>query len=54
MLAFDRCGEGPPLLLLHGTASSRGVWAPLIDTLAEANDVFAVDLPGHGDSPPTS
>jgi pimeloyl-ACP methyl ester carboxylesterase len=54
MLAFDRCGEGPPLLLLHGTASSRGVWAPLIETLAEANDVLAVDLPGHGDSPHTS
>ena len=41
-------------MLLHGTASSRGVWAPLIETLAEANDVLAVDLPGHGDSPPTS
>ena len=30
------------------------MWAPLLDTLAETNDVFAVDLPGHGDSPPTS
>jgi pimeloyl-ACP methyl ester carboxylesterase len=30
------------------------VWGPLIDTLAAANDVLAVDLPGHGDSPSTS
>lgn len=54
MLAFDRCGSGPPLLLLHGTTSSRKVWAPLLPALAEHNEVLAIDLPGHGDSPPTS
>ncbi|HXM87268.1 MAG TPA: alpha/beta hydrolase [Solirubrobacteraceae bacterium] len=53
MLAFDRRGEGPPLLLLHGTTSSRDVWTPLRDRLAAGNDVIAVDLPGHGDSPPS-
>lgn len=41
-------------MLLHGTASSRRVWAPLLASLAERNDVLAVDLPGHGDSPATS
>ena len=30
------------------------MWAPLLERLAEGNDVLAVDLPGHGDSPPTS
>jgi pimeloyl-ACP methyl ester carboxylesterase len=54
MLAFDRHGEGAPLLLLHGTASSREVWRPLLDRLAVDNDVIAVDLPGHGGSPATS
>jgi pimeloyl-ACP methyl ester carboxylesterase len=54
MLAFDRRGEGAPLLLLHGTASSREVWRPLLDRLAAGNDVIAVDLPGHGRSPATS
>jgi pimeloyl-ACP methyl ester carboxylesterase len=54
VLAFDRRGAGPPLLLLHGTTSSRRVWAPLLDDLAAFSDVVAVDLPGHGASPPTS
>src|SRR5205085_7936158 len=50
-LAFDRTGEGEPLLLVHGTGSSRGVWKPVIPLLARERDVLAVDLPGHGDSP---
>src|SRR5947209_10480681 len=50
-LAFDRTGEGEPLLLLHGTGSSRGVWKPVIPLLSRERDVIAVDLPGHGDSP---
>jgi len=50
-LAFDRTGEGEPLLLLHGTGSSRGVWKPVIPLLARERDVIALDLPGHGDSP---
>ncbi len=54
MLAHDRVGSGPPLLLLHGTTSSRQVWAPLLPALAEENEVIAADLPGHGESPPTS
>jgi pimeloyl-ACP methyl ester carboxylesterase len=54
MLAFDRSGDGTPLVLLHGTASSREVWRPLINRLAQGNEVIAVDLPGHGASPATS
>jgi pimeloyl-ACP methyl ester carboxylesterase len=54
MLAFDRLGDGPPLVLLHGTNSSRAVWAPLAGPLAAARTVLVPDLPGHGESPPTS
>jgi pimeloyl-ACP methyl ester carboxylesterase len=54
MLAVDRTGDGPPLLLLHGTTSSRRIWEPLVPVLAEKATVFALDLPGHGESPPTS
>lgn len=54
MLAFDRRGEGPPLLLLHGTTSSREVWTPFLRGLEGRAEVIAVDLPGHGDSPATS
>ncbi|WP_432879197.1 alpha/beta fold hydrolase [Kribbella sp. CA-245084] len=51
-LAFHRTGNGPPLVLLHGIGSSRQVWSPVVDVLAEQFDVIAVDLPGFGESPP--
>ncbi|MGW5261489.1 alpha/beta fold hydrolase [Microbispora sp. NPDC004025] len=51
-LAHDRRGSGPPLILLHGIGHHRHGWAPVLDLLAERHDVIAVDLPGHGDSPP--
>jgi pimeloyl-ACP methyl ester carboxylesterase len=51
-LAFTRRGAGPPLVLLHGIGSARQAWDPVLDALAERFDVFAVDLPGHGESPP--
>jgi pimeloyl-ACP methyl ester carboxylesterase len=51
-LAFTRRGAGAPLILLHGIGSARHAWDPVLDRLAERFDVFAVDLPGHGESPP--
>jgi pimeloyl-ACP methyl ester carboxylesterase len=54
MLAFDREGSGPPLMLLHGTNSSRSIWKPLLAQLAREREVFSVDLPAHGQSPPSS
>jgi pimeloyl-ACP methyl ester carboxylesterase len=47
---YQRAGEGEPLLLLHGIASSTQVWRRLIPRLAEGHDVIAVDLPGCGRS----
>ena len=41
-------GEGPPLLLLHGTGASTHSWAGLIPILAERFTVIAPDLPGQG------
>jgi pimeloyl-ACP methyl ester carboxylesterase len=54
MLAFDREGSGPPLMLLHGTNSSRSIWKPLLARLAGRRDVVSVDLPAHGESRPSS
>jgi pimeloyl-ACP methyl ester carboxylesterase len=54
MLAYDLAGTGPPLLLLHGTNSSRSIWSPLLPALSGEREVLAVDLPAHGQSPPTS
>jgi len=53
-LAFDRHGPtgAPVLVLLHGLGSSRQTWDPVLPLLSDDFDVVAVDLPGHGDSPP--
>lgn len=54
MLAYETSGEGPPLILLHGTNSSRSIWRGLSRQLATDRKIFSVDLPCHGSSPPTS
>ncbi|MGY4769755.1 alpha/beta fold hydrolase [Kribbella sp. CWNU-51] len=57
-LAGDSYGiddDRAPLLLLHGLTYDRRQWGPVLDELRRIDDrrrVLAVDLPGHGDSPP--
>lgn len=51
-IVFERRGDGPPLVLLHGIGHRWQAWAPVMDRLAEERDVIAVDLPGFGQSPP--
>jgi pimeloyl-ACP methyl ester carboxylesterase len=51
MLAHDRTGSGPPLLLLHGLGSCKEMWRPVMPALAPEHDVVAVDVPGFGASP---
>jgi magnesium chelatase accessory protein len=41
-------GEGPLVLLLHGTGAATHSWRGLMPLLAQRNRVLAVDLPGHG------
>ncbi len=50
-LAYDRSGQGEPLVLLHGQGFSRRSFDPVVPALAARRDVIAVDLPGHGGSP---
>ena len=51
MLAHSRTGTGPPLVLLHGIGLDRATWDPVVPLLAREREVFAVDLPGFGESP---
>jgi 2-hydroxy-6-oxonona-2,4-dienedioate hydrolase len=44
-------GAGPPLVLLHGGAGSWTHWVRNIPALAAHYTVYALDLPGCGDSP---
>jgi pimeloyl-[acyl-carrier protein] methyl ester esterase len=41
-------GHGPALGLIHGWAMHGGLFAPLVDRLAEHYTLHLVDLPGHG------
>lgn len=48
-------GQGPVVLLAHGTGASTHSWRDLAPVLAKRFTVIAPDLPGHGftDTPPT-
>ena len=39
-------------MLLHGVGHRRQAWNAVLDLLAPHRSVIAVDLPGHGESPP--
>ena len=52
MLAYERIGSGPPLVLLHGVGHRRQAWYPVLDRLTPHREVILVDLPGHGESDP--
>jgi magnesium chelatase accessory protein len=41
-------GQGPVLLLLHGTGAATHSWRDVAPLLAEHFTVVAADLPGHG------
>jgi pimeloyl-ACP methyl ester carboxylesterase len=47
---YDRRGEGPPLVLLHGVGHHWQAWEPVIDRLLDEFDVIACDSPGFGRS----
>jgi pimeloyl-ACP methyl ester carboxylesterase len=51
-LHCTRIGEGPALLLVHGLGGTSFTWSPVLERLATAREVIAVDMPGFGDSAP--
>ncbi len=51
-LSYDAVGEGPPLLLVHGSALSKAIWRGFGYTKAfrDTYTVITMDLRGHGRS----
>jgi pimeloyl-ACP methyl ester carboxylesterase len=49
-IACWRSGEGPPLVLVHGTAADHSRWRPVLPAFEERFAVCAVDRRGRGGS----
>jgi pimeloyl-ACP methyl ester carboxylesterase len=49
-LAYERAGDGPPVVLLHGWPGSRGDYREVASRLAPHADVIRPDLRGFGES----
>jgi len=49
-LAYDVVGDGPPLLLIHGSWGERQTWGFVLPGLGESFRVISYDRRGHGES----
>lgn len=49
-LAYHKIGSGPPLVFIHGVGLRAESWAAQIDYFKSRFTVYALDLPGHGES----
>jgi len=49
-LRYATFGEGPPLVLVHGTPFSSYVWRKVAPALAQTSSVYVFDLLGYGSS----
>jgi pimeloyl-ACP methyl ester carboxylesterase len=54
LIAFDRAGQGPALILVGGALSERSANAPLVKLLAPSFTVLSYDRRGRGDSGDTA
>jgi len=50
-LNYITCGQGEPLILLHGNGEDMGYFSNQVDFFAKNYTVYAVDTRGHGNSP---
>jgi pimeloyl-ACP methyl ester carboxylesterase len=51
-IAFDTFGQGPPIVLVHGTPSWSYLWRRVVPGLSDRFTVYVFDLLGYGDSEP--
>ncbi len=49
-VAYEVFGDGPPVVLVHGTPFSSYVWRKIAPELAKSYKVYVFDLLGYGDS----
>jgi pimeloyl-ACP methyl ester carboxylesterase len=49
-VAYEVIGEGPPVVLVHGTPMRSYLWRNVVPALAERHSVYVYDLLGYGES----
>src|SRR5918994_2127863 len=49
-IAYWQSGEGPPLVLVHGTTADHGRWTPVMPAFERRFTVCAIDRRGRGGS----
>jgi pimeloyl-ACP methyl ester carboxylesterase len=49
-LSYVKTGHGPALVLIHGVGLRLEAWLHQFDELSRRFTVYAVDMPGHGES----
>jgi len=49
-VAYEVFGQGPPVVLVHGTPTRSYLWRGVVPTLAERNRIYVYDLVGFGES----
>jgi pimeloyl-ACP methyl ester carboxylesterase len=49
-IAYERVGQGPPLVFVHGAAEDNRIWEPQLAGLSDEFTVVAWDEPGAGRS----
>ncbi|MFJ6020127.1 alpha/beta fold hydrolase [Nocardiopsis alba] len=47
---WTRAGQGPPVVLMHGTPFSSHVWREIAEALSGRHTVYLWDMPGYGRS----
>lgn len=49
-VSWSRRGNGPPVVLCHGTPWSSRLWAPIANALSAEYTTYLWDMPGYGQS----
>ncbi len=49
-LAYFKTGTGAPIVLIHGVGLRAEAWLNQVPVLSQQHTVYAIDMPGHGES----
>ncbi|MEM1365900.1 MAG: alpha/beta hydrolase [Pseudomonadota bacterium] len=50
ILTYERAGNGPPVVLVHGYLGASAHWSEQMERLSDTFEIIAIDLPGFGES----